>query len=272
MLDERGVDAVLVGRVGDEHLGLRVVDAVADAVVAVEHRHRQQDRARLVGAEERGGGLGRRRQQHRDAVALLDAVRAQHVGEAVGELLQLAPLAPRGRCPRRPRGSSPACRRRACRRRRRRCCSGQGPSTRGRRRPLRSCCTGWRSTWVRYTPCRPPDAALLGAYCASAAARVRAAFLAAALRWLALRLRVAAAFLAAALRLRRAAAGAILELVDERAQLGSRPASRPCGAGSCRPCRTPWRGCSPRSCAARARAACRTGRDPSLAICSPLRR
>ena len=92
VLDQRRVDAVLVGRVGHEHLGLRVADAVADAVVAVEHRHREQDRARLVGAEERGRGLGRRRQQHRHPVALLHPVRAQHVGEAVGELLQLAPL------------------------------------------------------------------------------------------------------------------------------------------------------------------------------------
>ena len=65
---------------------------MADAVVAVEHRHREQDRGRLVGAEERGGGLGRRRQQHRDAVAALDAVGRQDVGEAVGELLQLAPV------------------------------------------------------------------------------------------------------------------------------------------------------------------------------------
>src|SRR4029079_3129963 len=50
-----------------------------------------QDRAGLPGAEERGRGLGRRREQHRDAIALLDPVRAPHVGEAVGLLLQLAP-------------------------------------------------------------------------------------------------------------------------------------------------------------------------------------
>ena len=87
VLDQRRVDAVLVGLVRDQHLGLRVGDAVLDAVVAVEHRHRQQDRAGLVGAEERGRRLRRRRQQHRDAVAALDAVRPEHVGEAVGELL-----------------------------------------------------------------------------------------------------------------------------------------------------------------------------------------
>ena len=86
-----GLDAAGVRRVGDEDLRLRVVDAVADAVVAVEDRHREQDRAGLEGAEEGGGGLGGRRQQHRDAVTLLYTVRAQHVREAVRPLLQLAP-------------------------------------------------------------------------------------------------------------------------------------------------------------------------------------
>ena len=57
--------------VGDQHLRLRVADPVADAVVAVEHRHREQDRAALPRAEERRRGLGRRRQQHRHPVALL---------------------------------------------------------------------------------------------------------------------------------------------------------------------------------------------------------
>ena len=65
--------------VGDQHLGLRVRDAVADALVAVEDRHREQDRAQLPGAEERGRRLGRGRQQHRDPVSPLDAVLPQHV-------------------------------------------------------------------------------------------------------------------------------------------------------------------------------------------------
>ena len=91
VLDEVAIDPVGVGGVGDEHLRLRVGDAVADALVAVEHRHREQDRAQLPGAEEHGRRLGRRRQQHRDPVAPLDAVVAQHVGELGREVLQLAP-------------------------------------------------------------------------------------------------------------------------------------------------------------------------------------
>src|SRR4051794_18551750 len=92
MLDERRIDAVPVGRVGEQHLRPRVRQPVADAVVAVEDGHREQDRARLVGPEERCGGLRRRRGQHRPPGAALDAVRAQHVGEAVGELLELPPV------------------------------------------------------------------------------------------------------------------------------------------------------------------------------------
>ena len=91
VLDEVAIDPVGVVRVGDEHLRLRVGDAVADALVSVEHRHRQQDRARLPGTEEHGGRLGRRRQQHRDAVPALDTVVAQHVRALCREVLQLAP-------------------------------------------------------------------------------------------------------------------------------------------------------------------------------------
>ena len=40
------VEARAVGLVGDQHARVGVVEAVADAVVAVEHRHRQQDRPR----------------------------------------------------------------------------------------------------------------------------------------------------------------------------------------------------------------------------------
>ena len=200
MLDERRVDAVPVGRVGDEHLGLRVGDAVADAVVAVEDRHREQDRARLVGAEERGGRLGRRRQQHRDAVALLDAVRAQHVGEAVGELLQLAPLDLADVAVEVLVDHRELVGRVLVAHVLRRCCSAPGPATRGRRRPLRSDLLAVDMPEVY--PCRPPDAALLRcgrARASRASARPSSPRRCAAL---ALRLRVAAAFLAASLRLR----------------------------------------------------------------------
>jgi hypothetical protein len=46
-------DAVDVLRVRDEDLRLRVGHAMADAVVAVQHRQRQQDRAGLERSEER---------------------------------------------------------------------------------------------------------------------------------------------------------------------------------------------------------------------------
>jgi hypothetical protein len=47
---------------------------VADALVAVQDRHREQDRPGLPGADERGRGLRRRRQQHRDTIVALLAV------------------------------------------------------------------------------------------------------------------------------------------------------------------------------------------------------
>ena len=95
LLDHAVGDAVAVGRVGDQRLGARVAQPVLDALVAVEHRHRQQDRAALVGAEEHGGGLGQRRQQRGHAILALDAVGLERAREAVRQVLQLAE-APRG--------------------------------------------------------------------------------------------------------------------------------------------------------------------------------
>ena len=91
MLDQRRVDPPGVRAVGDQQLGAGVRHAVADPLVAVQHRHREQDRAALPGREERRRRLGRRRQQHRDAVALLDAALAQHARVAVRGRLDLAP-------------------------------------------------------------------------------------------------------------------------------------------------------------------------------------
>jgi hypothetical protein len=65
---------------------------VGDALVAVEHRHREQDRAELPSAEEDCRGLRSGREDDRDAVALADAALAQQVGRLVGEVLQLAPV------------------------------------------------------------------------------------------------------------------------------------------------------------------------------------
>ena len=78
--------------IGDEQPGVGVGEAVPDPVVAVEHRHREQDRAELPDAEEDRRGLGRRRQDDRDAVAARDAPRREHVGRLVREILQLAPV------------------------------------------------------------------------------------------------------------------------------------------------------------------------------------
>ena len=64
---------------------------MADAVVAVEHRHRQQDRAELPGAEEDRRGLRRRRQHDRDPLPRIDPMLAEDVRRLVGEILQLAP-------------------------------------------------------------------------------------------------------------------------------------------------------------------------------------
>ena len=57
-LVEQGGHPVAVGGRGDQHLGLGVVEPVDDRVVAVQHRHRQQDRLELVGGQEAGRDLG----------------------------------------------------------------------------------------------------------------------------------------------------------------------------------------------------------------------
>jgi hypothetical protein len=97
VLDPGRVEARRVGLVGDEHLRLRVGQAVADAVIAIEHRHRQQDRPDLPGGEEDGGRLGRGREDDGDAVAALHAVLHQPVRGLVGKVLQLAPAQLAGR-------------------------------------------------------------------------------------------------------------------------------------------------------------------------------
>src|SRR3954468_15919695 len=94
LLDEvTGHPVNLVGR-ADDQLRLRVGDAVADALVAVEDGHREQDRAELPGTEEDRRGLGRRGRDNRDSVAALHPVCAQDVGRARRQRLQLAPLHP----------------------------------------------------------------------------------------------------------------------------------------------------------------------------------
>ena len=85
------LEARRVVGVRDEQLGLGVAQAVRDALVSVQHGHRQQDRAELPRAEEHGRRLRCGRQHDSDAVAPLDAHGTKQVGRPVGELLQLAP-------------------------------------------------------------------------------------------------------------------------------------------------------------------------------------
>src|SRR6476661_8213615 len=62
-----------------------------DALVTVEHRHREEDRTDLPGPKEDRCGLGRRRGDDCDAVAALYPVRAQDVRGPCGERLHLPP-------------------------------------------------------------------------------------------------------------------------------------------------------------------------------------
>ena len=64
---------------------------MADPLVAVEHRHREQDRPQLPGGEEDRGRLRGGREDDRDPVAALDPAVAQQVRGPVGEVLELAP-------------------------------------------------------------------------------------------------------------------------------------------------------------------------------------
>ena len=65
--------------------------SVLDALIAVQHRHRQQDRAGAVDGQEGGGGIRGRRQDDRDPVAGFDAVGREQVGDLGAAVLQLAP-------------------------------------------------------------------------------------------------------------------------------------------------------------------------------------
>ena len=93
----RALEARRVVRVGDQQLRLRVRQAMVDRLLAVEDRHREQDRAELPDAEEDRSGLGRRRQHDGDAVTAPDAAIGERMRRLVREILELAP----GQLPRR---------------------------------------------------------------------------------------------------------------------------------------------------------------------------
>ena len=88
----RTVEPRRVRGIGDEQLAPGVREAVPDAVVAVEHRHREQDRAELPDAEEDRGRLRGGGQHDGDAVAPPDPARCQRVRRLVREILELAPV------------------------------------------------------------------------------------------------------------------------------------------------------------------------------------
>ena len=80
-----------VRRVGDEHARRGVAEAVADPLVAVEHRHRQEECSELPRREEHGRRLGGGRKHDRHAVTARHAERGEHVCALVGEVLELSP-------------------------------------------------------------------------------------------------------------------------------------------------------------------------------------
>ena len=93
----RSVEARRVAGVGDEQLRARVREPMLDPIVAVQHGHREQDRAELPDSEEDRSRLGRRRQNDRDPVALRDTPCGERVRRLVRQVLQLAPLELSGR-------------------------------------------------------------------------------------------------------------------------------------------------------------------------------
>ena len=64
---------------------------MTNRVVAVQHRHREQDPAQLPDPEEDRRRLRRRRQHDRHPVAPLDPEPAEHVRRLVREVMELAP-------------------------------------------------------------------------------------------------------------------------------------------------------------------------------------
>ena len=75
---------------GDDEIRLAIVDAAGEAVGREAAEDDRMNRADARAGEHRVGGLRDHRHVDGDAVALLDAVRLQHVGEAADFVVQLA--------------------------------------------------------------------------------------------------------------------------------------------------------------------------------------
>ena len=79
-------DAFDALRTGDQSHRAGILQAKAERIDSEQHRQRQRDGAELVDRDMARRHFRRLRQQDGDAVAARDAVRAQHIGEAVGSL------------------------------------------------------------------------------------------------------------------------------------------------------------------------------------------
>ena len=87
----RAVEPRCVVDVGDEKPRPGIGEAMLDPVVAVQHRHREEDRSQLPHAEEDRGCLRRRREHDGDAIARGDAVGGERMRRLVREVLKLSP-------------------------------------------------------------------------------------------------------------------------------------------------------------------------------------
>ena len=77
-------------RIGDQRDGAGILQAIGNRIRPEQQRGRQRDRRELVDRDMRGGDFRHLRQENCDAVAAFHALRAQHIGEAIGGVLQPA--------------------------------------------------------------------------------------------------------------------------------------------------------------------------------------
>ena len=71
--------------IGDDCPRAAVLQPELERFLAEEREERHRDEARLVRRKVGDGGLVPLRKEHRHAIAPLDALRAEHVGKAIGE-------------------------------------------------------------------------------------------------------------------------------------------------------------------------------------------
>jgi len=91
VLDHRPVDATGVLGVGEQHLRPGIADAVADALVAVQDGHRQEDRARLPHPKNAAAVCGVAGSSIATRSPGSTPLGPQDVCEPVGIILELAP-------------------------------------------------------------------------------------------------------------------------------------------------------------------------------------